>query len=88
MVKKQPNPYLGASSGEELAPTQRLAHDIVALRRDLIPSVERIMNADLGEATIDALGLFQRALTDLADPNRDPAVAIEAARNGRQIVLS
>ena len=88
MAKKQSNPYLAASSGEELAPTQRLAHDIVALRRDLMPSVERIMNAGLGEATIEALGLFQRALGDLADPNRDPAVAIDAVRTGRQIVHS
>ena len=76
MAKKPANPYLTVASSEELAPADRIAHDIVASRRDLLPSVNRIMNAGLGDATIDAITLFRDALTHLDDPNRDPAVAI------------
>lgn len=79
MAKRQaPNPYLTAASADELAPAERIAHDIVSQRRDLIPSVDRIMNAGLGTATLQAITLFRDALTDLSDPNRDPAVAIAA----------
>lgn len=76
MAKKPANPYITIASGEELAPADRIAYDIVAERRDLLPSVNRIMNAGLGDATIDAITLFRDALQDLHDPNRDPAVAI------------
>lgn len=76
MAKQPPNPYLTAARVEDLAPADQIAHDIVARRRDLIPSVSRIMNAGLGVATLTAITLFRDALTDLSDPNRDPAVAI------------
>lgn len=79
MAKKQPNPYLDTESPDDLAPAQRLAHDIVAERRDLLPSVERIINAELGDATLDALSLFQNALATPGDPCRDPAVAVARA---------
>jgi len=77
VAKKQPpNPYLTAARVDDLAPADRVAHDIVARRRDLIPSVGRIMNAGLGASTLTAITLFRDSLTDLSDPNRDPAVAI------------
>ncbi len=85
MIKKRtskspPNPYLSASTVDELSATNRIAHDIIAERRDLLPSVERIMNAGLGEAaTICALGLFRASLQTPGDPNRDPRVAIAAS---------
>jgi hypothetical protein len=78
--KAPENPYLNAATTEELSPANRIAHDIVADRRDLLPSVERIMNAGLDEtATIDALSLFRTALQSPGDPNRDPRVAIVAS---------
>jgi hypothetical protein len=73
------NPYLNAATADELSPANRIAHDIVAERRDLLPSVERIMNAGLDEtSTIGALSLFQASLVAPGDPNRDPRVAIAA----------
>jgi hypothetical protein len=77
--KPPPNPYLSAATVDDLSPANRIAHDIVAERRDLLPSVERIMNAGLAEpATICALGLFRDSLQTPGDPNRDPRVAIAA----------
>jgi len=77
VTKKQPpNPYLTAASVDDLAPADQVAYDIVARRRDLMPSVSRIMNAGLGADTLAAITLFRDSLTNLSDPNRDPAVAI------------
>ena len=74
------NPYRTSASPDDLGPANRLAYDIVAERRDLLPSVERIMNAGLGdEATVHAMTLFRDALTAVNDPNRDPRVAIASA---------
>jgi hypothetical protein len=79
-AKAPANPYLTAATADELGPANRLAHDIVAQRRDLLPSVERIMNAGLDEAaTVSALSLFQASLEAPGDPNRDPRVAIVAS---------
>jgi hypothetical protein len=85
MVTKKParkapdNPYLTAATPDELGPANRIAYDIVADRRDLLPSVERIMNAGLDEAaTVGALTLFRSSLTVGGDPHRDPRVAIAA----------
>ena len=44
-TKAPRNPYLTAATPDELGPANRIAYDIVAERRDLLPSVERIMNA-------------------------------------------
>jgi len=75
--KPAANPYLTSSSPDDLGPANRIAYDIVAARRDLLPSVERIMNAGLDESgTVGALGLFQTSLASPGDPNRDPRVAI------------
>ena len=76
-AKAAPNPYLTTQSPEDLGPASRLAYEIVHDRRDLLPSVERIMNAGLDdEATLQALTLFSHALVTTGDPHRDPRVAI------------
>ena len=59
---------------------QRLAHEIVNRRRDLTPSVERIMSANLDRAVRGrALAAFDIALSVPGDPNRDPSVALANA---------
>jgi hypothetical protein len=79
-IKPAENPYLTAASVDELSPANRAAYEIVSGRRDLLPSVERIMNADLDpDATVRALSLFRDSLTNLNDPHRDPRVAIATA---------
>ena len=79
-AKGRNNPYLGDGDPEALSPANRLAYEIVADRRDVLPSVERIMNAGLEESeTVTALTLFRTALASLSDPNRDPRVALAAA---------
>lgn len=89
MAKKAParalNPYLGSAAPEDLSPANRLAGEIVGDRRDLLPSVEHIMNAGLDDATAAAaLDLFRTALSNPGDPHRDPRVAVtEATANGR-----
>jgi hypothetical protein len=68
---------------ESLSPDQRLAHEVVVRRRDLTPSVERIMTADLDPSQRSvALTAFSNALDSPGDPNRDPRVAIENASSG------
>jgi hypothetical protein len=87
MIKKprQPtktagNPYLRTGSVEDLSPDNRIAYEIVAERRDLVPSVERIMNAGLDQdETVRALNLFRDSLTTVGDPHRDPRQAIATA---------
>jgi len=79
-AKAPPNPYLTSASVEELSPANRIAHDIISERRDVLASVERIMNAGLDpDATVHALNLFRAALDDLDDPHRDPRAAIATA---------
>lgn len=87
MAKKAPaqaaNPYLGSAAPEDLSPANRIAGEIVDDRRDLLPSVEFIMNAGLDDATAAAaLGLFRTALAAPGDPNRDPRTAIAGASGG------
>lgn len=78
-AKLPANPYLTAATPDDLGPAERIAYDIVAARRDLLPSVERIMNADLDtDSTVGALTLFRSSLNSAGDPNRDPRVAIAA----------
>ena len=85
--RKQPDisPWRGANVDvDSLSESQRLAHDIVVNRRDLTPSVERIMSTDLGDSDRSrALIAFRDALTTPGDPNRDPQVAIANARTQR-----
>lgn len=76
-AKSSPNPYLTTDSPDGLAPASRIAYDIVHDRRDVLPSVERIMNAGLDDdATLRAMTLFRDALMTVGDPHRDPRVAI------------
>jgi hypothetical protein len=64
-------------SPADLAAPDRLAHEIVTARRDLMPSVNLIMSAGLdADATLRALELFKDSLTTVGDVNRDPRVAI------------
>ena len=56
------NPYLTSATPDDLGPADPIACDIVAERRDLLPSVERIMSAGLEEDdTVGALTLLHRA---------------------------
>jgi hypothetical protein len=43
------NTWLSTESPDDLGPANRIAHDILSGRRDLSPSVQRIMTAGLGE---------------------------------------
>lgn len=85
MVKKASkaaagNPYLAAAESDDQTSPNRIAYEIVLERRDVLPSVERIMNAGLDEpVTLEALSLFRTALGDPLDPNRDPRAALAAA---------
>lgn len=66
---------------ENHTPSEAIAFDIRMDRIDLSPSVARIQNAGLNEpGTMHAISLFRESLTTPGDPNRDPAVAIEAGR--------
>jgi hypothetical protein len=74
------NPYSTSGDPGDLSPDRRIAHDILLLRGDLLPSIDRIMGAGLGEdATVRALTLFRTAVEHPGDPNRDPRSAIAAA---------
>lgn len=67
---------------ESLTANERTAHELVVRRRDLTPSVERIMSAALSDAsTAQALAAFSAALNSPGDPNRDPSVAIASAQS-------
>jgi hypothetical protein len=82
-TKASPNPYLTTASPDDLEPASRIAYDIVHDRRDVLPSVERIMNAGLDdEATLRAMTLFRDALITTGDPHRDPRVAIANSTSG------
>jgi hypothetical protein len=66
---------------DALSEQQRLAHEIVIRRRDLTPSVERIMDTDLDDSVRSrALAAFSAALSSPGDPNRDPRIAIINAK--------
>jgi hypothetical protein len=72
------DPYTG--DPDELEGAHLIAHEIMSARRDLLPSVQLIMESELDdEVRASAMGLFQEALGDLDDPNRDPRTAIANA---------
>lgn len=65
---------------DSLTADQRLAHELVVRRRDLTPSVARIMDASMTPtARSRALAAFSTAVDTPGDPNRDPRVAIAFA---------
>ncbi len=83
------NPYLTTATPAELGPANRIAYDIIAERRDLMPSVERIMNAGLDEnGTVGALTLFRGSLNAIGDPHRDPRVAIAAHTSPSEVAAA
>jgi hypothetical protein len=71
----------GSDQVENLTDCEQVAHTIVTERRDLEPSVARIMDSE----TLDedqrsvALNAFHASLSDPDDPNRSPMVAIANA---------
>ena len=75
-----PSDLVGPEDEEARTPVQSAAREILTLRADLLPSVERIVGAGLSDdGTVAALGLFRDSLTEPGDPNRDPKVAIANA---------
>jgi hypothetical protein len=72
--------HLRAALPDDARAVDVLAFDILAQRRDLLPSVERIMNTSGEVATAErALVLFRESLSVAGDPNRDPRIAIANA---------
>ena len=70
----------GDTALEDLAADEQLAHGLVTDFGYLTPSVERIMDSELPAAGREhALAAFRESLSNIDDPNRDPAVAIENA---------
>lgn len=71
----------GSVSVDDLAPRERLAHEIVSAYGDLLPSVVRIMDAaELDEVQcLAALTAFRDSIDTAGNPNRDPRVAIANA---------
>ena len=73
--------YDGETPFEDLGATEQIAHTIADRFRDLTPSVERIMSADLtAPQRYRAVSLFEASLGETGDPHRDPRQAIETAR--------
>jgi len=79
--RKTSTPWCDATADvDSLEPNERVAHELGVLRRDLTPSVERIMNHEMSEeARGRALAVFAESLKTPGDPNRDPRVAIANA---------
>jgi len=70
----------GSIDPEDLAPSERIAHELVSEFADLAPSVETIMEAEIDDdGRIEALELFRTSLGAVGDPNRNPRVAVETA---------
>jgi hypothetical protein len=81
-TKKQPASrwHDGTTPVEDLPETEQIAHELVIERRDLAPSVERIMDAEISDDQRNqAMTMFRDSLTQDGDPNRDPRVAIATA---------
>jgi len=71
----------GVGELEELSDTEQIAHTIVTERRDLEPSVARIMDSETldDDQRVVALNSFHESLSDPDDENRNPMVAITNA---------
>lgn len=82
MAKRSKTPAADPYTGDpdELEGAHLIAHEIVSQRRDLLPSVQLIMESELDDDVREsAMGLFRESLGDLDDPNRDPRTAIANA---------
>ena len=81
---RRSSPYMTSTDIDDLSPTNRMAHEILTSRGDLLPSIEHIMQAGLSDSDATAaLTFFRDALGAPGDPNRDPNVAIAAATSRR-----
>ncbi|MFK8025552.1 MAG: hypothetical protein AB8G26_16455 [Ilumatobacter sp.] len=71
----------GVGQIEDLSDVEQAAHAIVTERRDLEPSVGRIIDAESldDEQRLVALNAFHASLSDPDDENRNPMVAIANA---------
>jgi len=79
-TKTADNPYGPRARPDDQGAATRIAFEIIAERSDLLPSVDRIMNADLDDdAVLRAITLFRNSLREPGDPHRDPRVAIAAS---------
>ena len=77
---RRSSPYLTSANVDDLSPTNRMAHEILVSRGDLLPSINRIMHAGLSDSDATAaLTFFRDALGVPGDPNRDPEVTIATA---------
>jgi hypothetical protein len=66
---------------ENRSESQIVADTILSRYNDLAPSLNRIMDAGLGETgRLHAITLFQESLGVTGDPMRNPLNAIEAGR--------
>jgi hypothetical protein len=66
---------------ENRSESQIVADTILSRYNDLAPSLNRIMDAGLGETgQLHAITLFQESLGVTGDPMRNPLNAIEAGR--------
>lgn len=73
-------PYLSRPFPDDASDLHRAAYTILTQRGDVLPSIERILQAGVSdEVAIKALGLFQESLSAAGDPNRDPRVALANA---------
>lgn len=87
--KTAANPYLTTESVDTLGPTDRIAYEIVATRRDLLPSVDRIMTAGLDDdSKLRAITLFRDSLGRTGDPHRDPQVSIANSASSQAATAS
>lgn len=70
--------WKAADPSGSLDDSEQLANALLAERPDLLPSIERIMNAPLEpQHRMRAMTLFHHALENPLDIHRDPRVAIE-----------
>jgi hypothetical protein len=80
MVTKQPKPIFDTDDSSEL---EEEIEVILGTRADLVPSVRKIIESGEPKPVAKrALQLLAAALADptTPDPNRNPAVALDAAR--------
>ncbi len=72
--------YDGTVDVDSLSPNEQVAHRLVSKYRDLAPSVERIMYAEISDdVRTRAMDAFANSIGQIGDPNRDPRVAIDNA---------
>jgi hypothetical protein len=80
-MKRSPAKKSAATAPENQTASESVAAAILTKYRDLAPSVNRIMESDLGEnGRLHAITLFQASLDAPGDPMRNPMNAVAAAQ--------